>query len=140
MEHSCSCTSTAFTGAYTTWPNAPTTDTVDRYPSLPNGPWVNPAFRNDPGSPLYRDIAASNSPIMKLWRALKQSPDFMAMLADEVSKNIANDGPLSDVNALARWNALNNSISRAIVDESARWGDALTSTGRPTYTKNNAWV
>jgi Ca2+-binding RTX toxin-like protein len=25
------------------------------------------------------------------------------------------------------------------VDESARWGDALISTGRPTYTKNNAW-
>jgi Ca2+-binding RTX toxin-like protein len=115
-------------------------DTVDRYPSIPHGPWVNPAFRNDPGNALYRDIAASNSPIMKLWRALKQSPDFMAMLANEVDKNIANNGPLSDANALTRWNALNNSISNAIVDESARWGDALASTGRHTYTKNGDWV
>jgi hypothetical protein len=114
--------------------------TVDRYPSIPHGPWVNPAFRNDPGNALYRDIAASNSPIMKLWRALKQSPDFMAMFADEVSKNIAHNGPLSDANAQARWNALNDSISNAIVDESARWGDALASTGRHTYTKNGDWT
>jgi Ca2+-binding RTX toxin-like protein len=115
-------------------------DTVDRYPSIPHGPWVNPAFRNDPGNALYRDIAASSAPIMKLWRTLKQSPDFMAMLADEVSKNIAPGGPLSDANALARWNALNHSISSAIVDESARWGDALASTGRHTYTKNGDWI
>ncbi len=114
--------------------------TVDRYPSIPHGPWVNPAFRNDPGNALYRDIAASDSPIMKLWRALKQSPDFMAMFASEINTNIAPGGPLSDANALARWNALNNSISDAIVDESARWGDALASTGRHTYTKNGDWV
>ncbi len=114
--------------------------TVDRFPTIPNGPWVNPAFRNDPGNALYRDIAASQAPIMKLWRALKQSPDFMALLANEVSKNIAEDGPLSDANALARWNALNDSISNAIVDESARWGDALASTGRHTYTKNGDWI
>jgi Ca2+-binding RTX toxin-like protein len=115
-------------------------NTVDRYPSIPHGPWVNPAFRNDPGNALYRDIAASNSAIMKLWRALKQSPDFLAMFASEVDKNIAQDGPLSDAKALARWNALNDSISNAVVAESARWGDALASTGRHTYTKNGDWV
>jgi hypothetical protein len=111
-------------------------DTVDRYPSIPHGPWVNPAFRNDPGNALYRDIAAGEAPIMKLWRALKQSPDFMTMFTAQVYKNIANNGPLSDANALARWNALNSFVSNAIVAESARWGDALASTGRHTYTKN----
>jgi Ca2+-binding RTX toxin-like protein len=115
-------------------------NTVDRYPSIPHGPWVNPAFRNDPGNALYRDIAAGESPIMKLWRALKQSPDFMATLADEVTKNIAEGAPLSDANALERWNALNESIDDAIVAESARWGDALSSTGRHTYTKNGDWT
>ena len=115
-------------------------DTVDRFPSIPHGPWVNPAFRNNPGNALYRDIAAGEAPIMKLWRALKQSPDFMTMFTAEVYKNIANNGPLSDANALAQWNALNNSINNAIVAESARWGNALASTGRHTYTKNGDWV
>jgi Ca2+-binding RTX toxin-like protein len=64
----------------------------------------------------------------------------MAMFASEISKNIAKDGPLSDANALARWNALNDSISDAIVAESARWGDAMASTGRHTYTKNGDWI
>jgi hypothetical protein len=64
----------------------------------------------------------------------------MTMLTAEVYKNIAQNGPLSDANALARWNALNDSISNAIVDESARWGDALASTGRHTYTKSGDWI
>ena len=107
-------------------------DTVDQFPSVPNGPWVNPDFTSKP--------VKTSSPIVKLWDALKQSPDFMTTLTSEVTKNTTNNGPLTDANALARWNALNNSISDAIVDESARWGDSLNSTGRPTYTKNNAWV
>jgi Ca2+-binding RTX toxin-like protein len=106
-------------------------NTVDRYPTIPHGPWVSPFFTTDP--------IKSTSPIVKLWNALKQSPEFMAMFAGEVDRNIANDGPLNAAKALARWNALNDSITNAIVDESARWGDALISTGRPTYTKSNAW-
>jgi Ca2+-binding RTX toxin-like protein len=113
--------------------------TVDRYPTIPHGPWVNPAFRNDPGNALYRDVAAGAAPIMKLWRALKQSPEFLAMFADEVSKNIAPGGPLSDANALARWNTLNESISNAIVAESARWGDATAPIHGRTYTKGD-WI
>ncbi len=113
--------------------------TVDRYPTPPHGPWVNPAFRNDPGSDLYRSIVLSNGYIIRLWKALKQSPDFLAMFEEEVDRNIAADGPLADGNALARWNALNDSISSAIVAESARWGDALASTGRHTYEKNGDW-
>jgi Ca2+-binding RTX toxin-like protein len=74
---------------------------------------------------------------MKLWRALKQSPEFLAMFADEVYRNIAAGGALSDANALARWNALNDSISDAIVAESARWGDAIVSVSGHTYTKDD---
>ena len=107
-------------------------NTVSKFPTIPHGPWVHPYFTGNP--------VKSKCPIVKLWMALKQNHDFMAMFADEVRKNTTNNGPLTDANALARWNALNNSISNAIVDESARWGDALTSTGRPTYTKNNAWI
>jgi hypothetical protein len=107
-------------------------NTVDQFKSIPHGPWVNPYFTKKP--------IKSTSPIVKLWMALKKNPDFMKMLASEVEKNISKDGPLSDAKVLARWNALNAFVSDAIVDESARWGDALTSTGRPTYTKNSAWT
>ncbi len=106
-------------------------NTVNRFPKIPHGPWVNPAFARNP--------VKRTGPIVKLWNALKQSPEFMKMFAEEVRRNISSDGPLSDARVQTRWQALNNSISSAIVDESARWGDALISTGRPTYTKNNAW-
>jgi Ca2+-binding RTX toxin-like protein len=113
------------------WDGEEMINTVNRFPSIPHGPWVNPAFGNQPIN--------NTGPIVELWTALKRSPDFMTMFTQEVYKNVTNNGPLTDANALARWNALNASISSAIVDESARWGDATISTGRPTYTKNNAW-
>ena len=113
------------------WDGEEMINTVNRFPTVPHGPWVNPAFAKTP--------VKRSGPIIKLWNAVKHSPDFMALLAGEVRRNTAPGGALSDAAVLARWTALNASIDSAIVDESARWGDATASTGRPTYTKENAW-
>lgn len=114
------------------WDGEEMINTANRFPTIPHGPWVNPAFTKNPLN--------NTGPIVELWTALKRSPEFTKMFAAEVDRNIAPDGPLSDANVLARWDALNRSISDAIVDESARWGKALVPTGRPAYMKNNAWI
>jgi hypothetical protein len=44
--------------------------------------------------------------------------------ADRLYKHLFNDGALADANSQARWLRLNQIIDRAIVGESARWGDA----------------
>ncbi|MGN6507714.1 MAG: CotH kinase family protein, partial [Tepidisphaeraceae bacterium] len=114
------------------WDGEEMIDTVNRFPTIPHGPWVNPAFAKHPIN--------NTGPIVELWTALKKSPEFMAMFKSEVERTLAPGGPLSDAQALERWTRLNDAISDAIVDEAARWGDALVTTGRPTYAKYNAWV
>jgi hypothetical protein len=43
-------------------------------------------------------------------------------------KHLSNDGALTAANAQARWLELNNIVDRAIVAESARWGDTWEET------------
>jgi hypothetical protein len=62
--------------------------------------------------------------IKPLFEALIQNPDFKMELADRMVKHLFNDGALTDTNAQTRWLRLNHLIERAIVGESARWGDA----------------
>ncbi len=59
-----------------------------------------------------------------LFLALAENPDFKMELADRMARLLTNNGPLTDANAQARWLKINNFIDRAIVGESARWGDA----------------
>jgi len=59
-----------------------------------------------------------------LFHGLIQNPDFKIEFADRMYKHLFNDGALTDANAQARWLELNSRIDRAIVGESARWGDA----------------
>jgi len=58
------------------------------------------------------------------FEALIQNPDFKLELADRLYKHLFNDGALTDARAQARWQRLNQIINRAIVGETARWGDA----------------
>ena len=96
----------------------------------PNGPWVHP---------LFREGASSIWTIAKLWHAVRQNDEFMMRFADRVQQALFHDGALTDANARARWQALNDSISLAIIGESARWGDALASLGQPTRTRDIHW-
>jgi hypothetical protein len=58
-----------------------------------------------------------------LFKVLISGADFRVELADRLYQQLFNNGPLTDANAQVRWLRLNNIISRAIVGESARWGD-----------------
>ncbi len=60
----------------------------------------------------------------RLIEALRQNPDFSMQLADRMYQHLFNDGALTEANAQARWLGLSQMIDRALVAESARWGDA----------------
>ena len=70
----------------------------------------------------------------------RNSPEFRLLFADRVQKHLSNDGALTTENAQARWMARADEIEKAIIAESARWGDAREGeririqTGEPTVT------
>ncbi|MBI3870414.1 MAG: lamin tail domain-containing protein [Verrucomicrobia bacterium] len=63
----------------------------------------------------------------RLWA----NAEFRMTCADRVQKHFFNGGALSVSNAQARLDARTNEIFRALVPESARWGDAKRGTGPP---------
>lgn len=59
----------------------------------------------------------------RIYNQLRNWPEFRRMYGDRVQKHLFNDGALSPSNNIARLQALAAEIDRAIVAESARWGD-----------------
>ena len=101
---------------------------LDDQRDVNNGAWVHPDFLNN---------ATAANDIGRLWHSVRMNSDFMMMFADQVYKHCFNDGKLTDVASRQRWQTINNFISKAIIAESARWGDA---TGQGiTRTKNDYW-
>ena len=81
-------------------------------------------------------VGQSDKP-SRLFSQLKQNTEFRMQFADHAHKHLFNGGALSPVQAGARYQKLANVIDRAIVGESARWGDSQRST---PYTRNGVWV
>ena len=54
--------------------------------------------------------------------------EFRVRFADHVQKHLFNNGPLTPAAAVARWNSVEAQLDRAVVGESARWGDKLRDT------------
>jgi len=74
--------------------------------------------------------------IKLLIEKLIANPDFEMELADRMYTQLFNDGALTDANSQVRWIRVNNEIDRAIVGESARWGD----TGAPPSITRDDWL
>ena len=58
-----------------------------------------------------------------LFDQLKANPEFQLMWADAVHQYMFNNGPLSPAGAAAIYSTVSQPIDRAIVGESARWGN-----------------
>jgi len=79
------------------------------------------------GAEIYMDFdeyEGQPNLVKPLFEALLKNPDFRLELADRLYKHLFNDGPLTNANSQARWQSINQKIERAIIGESARWGDA----------------
>jgi hypothetical protein len=63
---------------------------------------------------------------------------FKQLLADRIHRYFFNGGPLTVESAILRYWERSEDLARAIVGESARWGDARRP-GQP-YTRDNEWA
>jgi hypothetical protein len=78
------------------------------------------------GSPANGDDARRSNPYF-LWMRLLQNTEFRQLLADRIQKHFFGNGALTRETTTARFKARQDEIDRAIVGESARWGDAKQS-------------
>jgi hypothetical protein len=74
--------------------------------------------------------------ISHVYTALRENPDFRAMYSERASLHLTDGGALTPDACIARWETRATEIERAIVAESARWGD--TDRSEP-YTRDVEW-
>ena len=75
-----------------------------------------------------------------IYRALMVLPKFQQRFADRVYQHLSDDGWLGPEANVDRLNALAEQIDRAIVGESARWGDGRADQVGTPLTRNATWV
>jgi hypothetical protein len=63
-----------------------------------------------------------------IWQKLQANPEFRLRVADHVHRHFFNDGVLTAPRALELFLHRVNQLDRAVVGESARWGDAKRTT------------
>jgi hypothetical protein len=71
-----------------------------------------------------------------LWQKLQANPEFRLRIADHVHRHFFNDGVLTPARVLELFLRRINQLDRAVVGESARWGDAKRAT---PFTRND-WL
>jgi hypothetical protein len=95
----------------------------------------------------HNRIGASNAGTPgQLFQYLRTSPEFRLLFADRVQKHCFNGGVLSLAANQDRWSGLAAQLDKAIVAESARWGDTADETpygtvaSKTVYTREADWV
>ncbi|MHB1036837.1 MAG: lamin tail domain-containing protein [Pirellulales bacterium] len=89
------------------------------------------------------DINANNSNVNAadspgaLYAALRGNAEFRLLFADRLQKYFFNNGLLTPQVAIDRFMARAREIDRAVVGESARWGDYRR---EPPYTRDGDWL
>jgi hypothetical protein len=63
-----------------------------------------------------------------IFQQLQANPEFRLLVADHIQRHFFNDGALTPDAARARFLMRSNELQRAVVGESARWGDAKRAT------------
>ncbi|MEL0120325.1 MAG: CotH kinase family protein, partial [Opitutae bacterium] len=72
-----------------------------------------------------------------LYGKLMANETFKWTFIDRVHKHMFNDGLLTPENNRSRWSRLQSLLDKAIVAESARWGDVRRN---PPYTREQDWL
>ena len=84
------------------------------------------------------DSSVSKSNPQWLWQKLQGSPEFRLQVADRVQRHFFGKGVLTAAGARDLYLRRRNQIDRAVVAESARWGDSK----RPSdpFTRDDNWL
>lgn len=98
---------------------------------------VNTTYERSSWGHIYQDANAANTPT-QVYFAARSNPEFRRRFADRIHRHMFNNGALSQTANLARWASLTGQIDKAVVAESARWGDYQ----RPSqpYTRETDWL
>ncbi len=88
------------------------------------------------GDPTRGSNLSKSNP-QYLWQRLQANPEFRVLVGDHVHRHFFNGGVLTPEACATRFLARSNEIYRAMVCESARWGDAKNST---PYTRDGHWI
>ena len=72
----------------------------------------------------------------RVFQKLRENQEFNVLFGDRAYKHLFNDGVLTPENAAGRYQELADFVDRAMVAESARWGDAVRET---PYTREVEW-
>lgn len=75
-----------------------------------------------------------------IYLRLVNDPEFRLRFADRLQKHFFNGGALTVEKNIARLDALAASVDRAVVGESARWGDAWKDQVSPARTRDDDWL
>ncbi|MBN1669827.1 MAG: lamin tail domain-containing protein [Kiritimatiellae bacterium] len=87
-------------------------------------------------------VSTADSPAY-IHARVKSNPDYKMVFADRVYDRFFNGGALMPDKAAARYTALADTIDRAIVAESARWGaylDDYSTNNYPVFTRDDHWI
>jgi CotH protein/chitobiase/beta-hexosaminidase-like protein/lamin tail-like protein/K319-like protein/Fn3 domain-containing protein len=87
------------------------------------------------GDPAAGSTFSESNP-QYVWQRLQANTEFRLLVADHTHRHFFNRGVLTPAACAARYAARTNEIHRAVVGESARWGDAKR---EPAITRAN-WV
>lgn len=98
---------------------------------------VNADYRKSSWGVLYERASAAGTPAYVYSRA-RLNAGFRRRFGDRIHRHLFGRGALSPAACLARWNALAAEVDRALVAESARWGD-YRRPGRP-YRREVEWL
>jgi len=88
---------------------------------------------------LNRDYSEKDAPDSpgRLHQRLRANPEYRLRFADHVHRHMVADGVLAPQNAWKLYERLASQIDRAVVGESARWGDYRR---EPPYTRDVEWI
>ncbi|MFT5525979.1 MAG: hypothetical protein ACI9HK_003949, partial [Pirellulaceae bacterium] len=67
-------------------------------------------------------LNSSNRPT-RIFRQLLTNDEYKVLVSDRIQTHFFGDGALAPTNALSLWDARADQVDRAVVAESARWGD-----------------
>ncbi|MGB2806290.1 MAG: lamin tail domain-containing protein [Sedimentisphaerales bacterium] len=88
---------------------------------------------------LYDNVTGDNNSgaPSRLHQQLRQNAEYKILFADHIHRHFFNNGVLTPEGATALYNVRLNEVGRAVVGESARWGDNRRST---PYTRDIEWI
>jgi hypothetical protein len=90
-------------------------------------PWDTEAAFHFPGQSINPDnyTGRNYKGPAQLWRPLRGNPEFAMRFADRLQRHYFGTGAMTPAAAGARFTLLADGLDRAIIGESARWGDAI---------------